>query len=100
LKVFKNFKVCYNKVTYILNWLREKNCYYVDIIINHKVLWFLLFDNSIDNQFQNINDDYDFKNKNNIIIHIFVSLLLSTNHKDIVIRNILNKIQNENHLII
>ncbi|PKC05887.1 hypothetical protein RhiirA5_293827, partial [Rhizophagus irregularis] len=49
-EVFRDFRVCRNKVIRALNWLKENNRYYADIIIDYEVLRSLPIDGSIDDQ--------------------------------------------------
>ncbi len=99
--MFRNFKVHHDKVIRALQWLKENNCYYSDIIIDNKIIQFLPIDSSINNQLQHSQIIIEDKNKNedNVIIHTFVSHIFLTHHEDVVIKSVLNCMQNKKHLI-
>ena len=87
-EAFRDFKIHHVKITYALIWLKQNNYYYIDIIIDHEVLWSLPVDDTIDDQLQVINDDKNYdENENDVIKCTFVSLPSSTNHEDIAIRD-------------
>jgi hypothetical protein len=101
LRTFRDFQVCRDKIARALYWLKEYNHYYSNIIIDHKILQSLPTNGSIDDQFQHtkiiaedLNEDED-----NVITHIFVPLPLSTQCKDVGIKNTLDCMQNKERLI-
>ncbi|RIA85790.1 hypothetical protein C1645_830274 [Glomus cerebriforme] len=73
-EAFRDFKVHRDKMTLALNWLKENNHYYANIIIDFEVFQSLPIDSSIDDQLQNtqiIAEDFNEGNEN-VITHIFI----------------------------
>ena len=102
LEAFREFKVRRAKVVHALNWLKENNRYYGDIIIDQEVLRSLPVDGPIDNQLreaQTIDKELDCENEDEVVIRTFVPLLPLGHREDIAIKNTLNRIQNGNNPI-
>ncbi|RGB26573.1 hypothetical protein C1646_599356, partial [Rhizophagus diaphanus] len=70
LEAFRDFRVRHNKVIRVLNWLKENNRYYADIIIDYEVLQSLPIDGSIDDQLRDarmIAEELNHENENDVI---------------------------------
>ncbi|CAG8764532.1 2644_t:CDS:1, partial [Rhizophagus irregularis] len=101
-EAFRDFRVCRNKVIRALNWLKENNRYYADIIIDYEVLRSLPIDGSIDDQLRDVRmiaEELNHENEDNVITRTFVPFLPSTLHEDVAIKNALDRMQSENNPI-
>ena len=82
-------------------WLKENNCYYEDIIIDHKILQSLPENGSIVrllSQLQNdqIIDGISVEESGDRIVRTFVPLLTSTCRKNVTINDALDRIESNN----
>ena len=116
-EAYREFRVRRVKVARALNWLKDNNRYYADIIIDNEVLRSLPINDSVDKQLQDISDDEndddvisDIENEANdddvitrsekdddVITRSFVPLLPSGNREDAAIKETLDRVQEGNH---
>ncbi|CAG8791482.1 3534_t:CDS:1, partial [Dentiscutata erythropus] len=73
------------------------NRYYMDIVIDHETLLFLPENSSVNKQITQVqnNNDLSCKDENNIVIHTFVSSLLSVHKEDVFINNAIEHVNSK-----
>ncbi|CAG8802972.1 2782_t:CDS:2, partial [Cetraspora pellucida] len=94
---FKDFNVRRTKVARALQWLKENNRYYADIVIDNEVLLTLPENGPVDDQLPQFHNDALYsEDENDAISRSFVPSLLSVHSEGISINNAIKRVQARN----